>query len=66
MLYQGDEDVPVGARVLDRAEPFQERRPGLQRLELASENGLSLDTWRAASHKLCSPGERWIGRLAHR
>jgi hypothetical protein len=33
-VVPGEEDVAVGADVLDRAEPVRERRPVLQRLEL--------------------------------
>ncbi len=44
-VVPGEEDVPVGPRVLERAEPVRERRPVFQRLERASENGLSFDTW---------------------
>jgi hypothetical protein len=40
-----EEDVAVGADVLDRAEPFRERRPVLQRLELRLRERLSLETW---------------------
>ena len=33
-VVPGEEEVAVGSRVLDRAEPLRERRPVLQRLEL--------------------------------
>jgi len=33
-IVSGEEDVPVGPRVLDRAEPAQERQPVLEGLEL--------------------------------
>src|SRR5438552_9192367 len=33
-VVPGEEDVAMGARVLDRAEPLGKRRPVLQRLEL--------------------------------